>query len=78
VQKAQVAAAFVAEPEVVLMDEPLRSLDTATTEATVDLLRSFVEAGGLAVVASHQTTALSALADDVLRLGEETGAAAAG
>ncbi|MFB6280242.1 MAG: ATP-binding cassette domain-containing protein [Salinibacter sp.] len=69
VQKTQVAAAFVAEPKVVLMDEPLRSLDTATSDATVDLLRSFVESGGLAVVASHQTSALSSLADDVLRLG---------
>jgi ABC-2 type transport system ATP-binding protein len=70
VQKAQVAAAFVAEPAVVLMDEPLRSLDTATTEATVDLLRSFVEDGGLALVASHQTEALRPLADEVLRLGD--------
>ncbi len=71
VQKAQVAAAFVAEPAVVLMDEPLRSLDTTTTEATVDLLRSFVEDGGLAVVASHQTDALASLADDVFSLGDD-------
>lgn len=69
VQKAQVAAAFVAEPEVVLMDEPLRSLDAATTEATVDLLRAFIDDGGLAVVASHQTEALRPLADEVLQLG---------
>jgi ABC-type multidrug transport system, ATPase component len=72
VQKAQVAAAFIAEPAVVLMDEPLRSLDTATAEATVDLLRSFVEEGGLAIVASHQTDALTPLTDDVVRLGEES------
>ncbi len=71
-QKAQVAAAFVAEPAVVLMDEPLRSLDTATAKATVDLLRVFVEEGGLAVVASHSTEALLPLADDVLRLGGKT------
>jgi ABC-2 type transport system ATP-binding protein len=76
VQKVQVAAAFVAEPEVVLMDEPLRSLDTATTEATVELLRAFIDDGGLAVVASHQTEAVRPLADEVRRLGEGTGAAA--
>ncbi|MFB6272181.1 MAG: ATP-binding cassette domain-containing protein [Salinibacter sp.] len=69
VQKAQVAAAFVAEPDVVLMDEPLRSLDTATVEATASLLRGFVEDGGLAVVASHQTDPLAAFAGEVLRLG---------
>ncbi len=71
-QKAQVAAAFVAEPSVVLMDEPLRSLDTATTEATVDLLREFVADGGLAIVASHLTDALRPHADATMRLGEES------
>jgi len=69
VQKAQVAAAFVADPAVVLMDEPLRSLDAATAEATVDLIQGFVEDGGLALVASHLTAALRPLADEVLRLG---------
>jgi len=70
VQKAQVAAAFVAEPAVVLMDEPLRSLDTATTEATVELIQSFVADGGLAIVASHQTDALTPYADERIQLGE--------
>lgn len=68
VQKMQVAAALVSEPEVLLMDEPLRSLDRATTDATVDLLQSFVADGGLAVVASHSTDNLAPFADDVLRL----------
>ncbi len=71
VQKAQIAAAFVAEPAVVLMDEPLRSLDTATTEATAKLIQAFVEEGGLAIVASHQTDALTPFADEMVRLGEE-------
>ena len=71
VQKAQVAAAFVAEPTVVLMDEPLRSLDTATAEATADLIQGFVEDGGLAIVASHQTEALIPHANEVVRLVEE-------
>jgi ABC-2 type transport system ATP-binding protein len=70
-QKAQVAAALVAEPEVVLMDEPLRSLDTATTEAAAALIQSFVEDGGLAIIASHQTGSLTPFADEILRLGEE-------
>jgi len=69
VQKTQVAAAFVAEPNVVLMDEPLGSLDAATRTATVELLSAFVDDGGLAVVASHQTDALTDRADNVMRLG---------
>lgn len=69
VQKTQVAAALVAEPSVLLMDEPLRSLDTATSEATVDLLQTFVDEGGLAVIASHLTDPLAPLAEDTVHLG---------
>jgi ABC-2 type transport system ATP-binding protein len=68
-QKTQIAAALVAEPDVLLMDEPLRSLDTATADATINLLERFVDDGGLAVVASHLTDALDALADDTIALG---------
>ncbi len=69
-KKTQIAAALIADPEVLLMDEPLRSLDRATTEATLDKIEGFVAGGGLAVVASHLTSGLSGRADDVLRLGE--------
>jgi len=75
VQKTQIAAALVAAPAVLLMDEPLRSLDATTTEQTVGLIEAFVGNGGLAVIASHVTEALSPLADDVLRLGAEQEAA---
>lgn len=68
-QKAQIAAALIADPDVLLMDEPLRSLDTSTTEATVALIEAFIADGGLAVVASHLTDALAPLADDTLSLG---------
>ena len=75
-QKAQIAAALIAEPDVLLMDEPLRSLDTSTTEATVELIENFVADGGLAVVASHLTDALAPLADDTLSLGAPVASAA--
>lgn len=68
VKKTQIAAAFLAHPDVVLMDEPLRSLDTTTTDATLDLVTDFVARGGIAIVASHITTALRERADDVLSL----------
>jgi ABC-2 type transport system ATP-binding protein len=69
-KKAQIAAALIAEPDVLLMDEPLRSLDSATTDAAIDLVDDVVAAGGLVIVASHLTSALEPLADDILRLGD--------
>lgn len=71
VQKTQVAAALVPDPDVLLMDEPLRSLDASTTEATIGLVRDFVRDGGLAVVASHIHDDLVPIADDVLELGKK-------
>jgi ABC-2 type transport system ATP-binding protein len=72
VKKTQIAAAFLARPDVVLMDEPLRSLDTATTNATLGLVSDFVASGGVAIVASHITTALREHADVVLSLAPDT------
>lgn len=71
VQKVQVAAALVADPQVVLMDEPLRSLDAATTDATITRLEQFVDSDGMAVIASHHTEALTPLADRTISLGRE-------
>jgi ABC-2 type transport system ATP-binding protein len=75
-QKTQIAAALVADPDVLLMDEPLRSLDTATADATIAMLEDFVADGGLAVIASHLTDALAPMADATLTLGADTPAEA--
>lgn len=76
VQKTQIAAALVSRPEVLLMDEPLSSLDTATTEVTLELVRGFLRDGGLAVIASHIHDDLVPMADQVIEM--ETAAADSG
>lgn len=75
VKKTQIAAAFVAGPDVLLMDEPLRSLDAQARTATLDALTAFRDRGGLAVVASHLTDDLLACTDDHLTLSAPTTAA---
>jgi ABC-type multidrug transport system ATPase subunit len=73
-QKTQLAAALVARPPVLLLDEPFNGLDRETTEAVLALLAAFKEAGGLLIFSSHQESVQTALADTRLvmaRPGEE-------
>jgi ABC-2 type transport system ATP-binding protein len=65
-QKTQLAAAFVARPPVLLLDEPFRGLDTEATDALLSALVGFKRAGGLLVLSSHQEPVLDALADERL------------
>lgn len=65
-QKTQVAAALVAQPQVLLMDEPFRGLDTESTAAVFDLLARFKQDGGLVVVSSHDHTLIDDLCDALL------------
>jgi ABC-2 type transport system ATP-binding protein len=74
-KKVQVAAAFVADPAIVLMDEPFRSLDAASTRATVELLRTFRARGGIALVATHRTDVVAPLTDATLTMGAEAASA---
>ncbi|NBB85267.1 MAG: ATP-binding cassette domain-containing protein [Bacteroidetes bacterium] len=67
-QKTQVAAALVAQPQVLLMDEPFRGLDTESTAAVFDLLSRFTQDGGLVVVSSHDQSLVDDLCDALLDL----------
>lgn len=68
-RKAQLAAAFCGAPSVLLLDEPFRALDTAATEAALDLLAAFRDGGGLVVLSSHRADLLDRLCDTRLDLG---------
>jgi len=69
-KKVQIGAAFIAHPDVLIMDEPLRSLDRTTTDATIDMVETFVEDSGIGIVASHLDSELRDLATNIVRMGE--------
>ena len=68
-RKTQLAAAFVARPAVLILDEPFRALDTEATARAGDLLGRFRDAGGIVVVSSHRGDLLADLCDETLDLG---------
>jgi len=68
IQKTQLAAAFVAGPQVLLLDEPFRGLDKEASASALELVNGFKKEGGLVIVASHTHTLLDSFCNDFLEL----------
>jgi ABC-type lipoprotein export system ATPase subunit len=66
-QRFALARALVADPALVLADEPIGNLDAAAGDIVLDLLRAAAEAGRAVVMVTHQAEA-TARADRILRL----------
>jgi ABC-type multidrug transport system ATPase subunit len=57
-RKLCITTALLTEPEILLLDEPYQGMDAESTRRFWDLLGGYCEAGGAAVVSTHQTDAL--------------------
>ncbi|GGM26620.1 ABC transporter ATP-binding protein [Promicromonospora citrea] len=71
-QRVGIARALVAEPEVLLADEPTGQLDSGTAAVVMDLLARVVHERGVAAVVSTHDPELMARADRVLELRDGT------
>ncbi len=75
-QRVAIARALVAEPELLLMDEPFSALDPVTREELRELVRNAVRELGISVIlATHDLDDVFSLADSVcilLRRGKES------
>jgi energy-coupling factor transporter ATP-binding protein EcfA2 len=69
-QRAALAAILVAEPEVLLLDEPTRGLDYANKEQLTAILSDLRQQGGTVVMATHDVELVARCADRVVILGE--------
>ena len=64
-QRAQLAAALVTSPELLVLDEPFSGLDPVGVDALGAVLRSQVDRGAAVVFSSHQLELVERLSDDV-------------
>ncbi len=69
--KTQIALGLITEPEVLLMDEPFRALDDASTAATIEQLHAFKARGGILILSSHIRSTLEAVCDGYLSFGRQ-------
>jgi len=64
-QKTMIAGAFLHEPEVVFIDEPLANLDPIVQERVKRFLRNYREAGNTVVVSTHNVEVAAELCSQV-------------
>ncbi len=71
-QRAQVAAALVHDPEVLVLDEPFSGLDPLAVEVMVEVLRERAAAGVPVLFSSHQLDLVERLCDDLVIIADGT------
>jgi len=69
-QRAAIARALVAKPEILLADEPTGNLDSATGQGVLDLLRDLNRERGLTMMLVTHDQQIANQADRVVRLAE--------
>jgi phosphonate transport system ATP-binding protein len=70
-QRVGIARALAQQPTMILADEPVASLDPATAERVLELLRSICKAGGItAIVSLHQLEYARRFADRNIGLAD--------
>jgi ABC-2 type transport system ATP-binding protein len=65
-QRAQVAAALVHDPDLLVLDEPFSGLDPVAVDVMAALLRRRAEAGVPVLFSSHQLELVERICDDVV------------
>lgn len=72
-KKTQVAAALIVQPDVLILDEPLRGLDTSAREQVLEMLIEAKEGGSLILMASHTADSSAGFIDRVLTFPLQSG-----
>lgn len=65
-QRAQIAAALVHEPEVLVLDEPFSGLDPMAVDLVLGVLQEYASRGVPVLFSSHQLDVVERLCDDVV------------
>ena len=66
--RVEIAAMLAADPDVVVIDEPLEGLDTAGAELVFELLRDHADSGVPVLIATSDMSAAQKHADDIIVL----------
>lgn len=71
-QRAQIAAALVHHPEVLILDEPFSGLDPMAVEVVQTVLTEYAATGAPVLFSSHQLDIVERLCDDLVIIADGT------
>jgi len=69
-QRAQIAAALVHNPEVLVLDEPFSGLDPIAVEVVLNVLKDYASGGAPVLFSSHQLDIVERLCDDLVVIAD--------
>ena len=69
-QRVAIAAILVADPRIIVLDEPTRGLDYAQKSALIHLLKDLTRAGRTVIMATHDVELVARAADRVILMAE--------
>jgi ABC-2 type transport system ATP-binding protein len=69
-QKAQIIAAILHHPQLIIIDEPFTSLDPINTQLVKDLMRELHDQGVTIIMSTHQMHHVEELSDRILLIDE--------
>jgi len=69
-QRAQIAAALVHDPEVLVLDEPFSGLDPIAVEVVLNVLKDYASGGAPVLFSSHQLDIVERLCDDLVVIAD--------
>jgi len=69
-QRAQIAAALVHNPDVLVLDEPFSGLDPIAVEVVLNVLKDFAATGAPVLFSSHQLDIVERLCDDLVVIAD--------
>lgn len=65
-QKVQLAATLVADPEIVILDEPFSGLDPVNSQILKDVIRELIDNGKIVIFSSHQMSYVEEFCEDIV------------
>lgn len=69
-QKLGIAAAFMENPDIIILDEPINALDEAAAKQIHEILDEQKERGALIIIACHDKEELEMLSDEIIEIYE--------